>query len=198
MGALGCFSFFPSKNLGAFGDGGMITTNDDRLADLIRVIRNQGAKPKYFHKILGGNFRLDAIQAAVLRVKLKHLDSWTAKRIENAEYYTKRLHELGLAETKVITPHVVQKRHIFNQYVIRTDQRDALKQFLGDNGVGTEIYYPKAMHLQECVEGGAHKGGDFPVSESATKVVLALPVYPELSDNARNYVIAKIAEFFQS
>lgn len=196
MGTVGCFSFFPSKNLGAFGDGGIITTNDDDLAELLRVMRNQGAKPKYFHKVLGGNFRLDAIQAAVLRVKLRHLDSWTARRMANADFYTTRLKEFGLAGTAIATPHVVQDRHVFNQYVIRTDNRDALKQFLGNNGVGTEIYYPQAMHLQECVGNGIYKKGDFPVSEVATKMALALPVYPELTDKARNHVVAKIVEFF--
>jgi len=196
MGAFGCFSFFPSKNLGAFGDGGMITTNDNGLADLIRVIRNQGAKPKYFHKVVGGNFRLDAIQAAVLRVKLKYLDSWSNRRIENAAYYSKRLKELGLVPDSLQPPLVRQDRHIFNQYVIRVDKRNEMRQFLKERGVETEIYYPKSMHLQRCTMDGRHKERDFPSSEEATEQVLALPIYPELTLWQTEKVCTCLAEFF--
>lgn len=194
MGTLGCFSFFPSKNLGAFGDGGMITTDNDELAEKIRIIRNQGAKPKYFHKIVGGNFRLDAIQAAILRVKLRHLDSWTEKRIQNAAYYTKGLQDAGLvADGKVIPPKIVQSRHIFNQYVIRVKNRDGLKAHLKENGIDTEIYYPKAMHLQECMKHLA--APSLPESEAAADEVLALPIYPELGTEHLEYALAQILAF---
>ena len=197
LGDVGCFSFFPSKNLGGFGDGGMITTNDANLARLIKQIRNQGSATKYFHDILGANFRLDALQAAVLRVKLKHLDSWTTKRRSNAEYYTKRLVETGVAPKYVITPEIVFERHVFNQYVIRAKNRDSLKNFLQDNRVVTEIYYPKPMHLQDCL--GIHKKdfGSFPISEQAAGEVLALPIYPELTLDQKEHVVKTIQEFYQ-
>lgn len=196
MGALGCFSFFPSKNLGAFGDGGIITTNDEVLAERIRAIRNQGAKPKYYHSLLGGNFRLDALQAAILRVKLKHLQEWSDKRRENAAFYTQRLGELGLAGDKILPPQVVYERHIYNQYVIRADDRDGLKKFLGEKKVATEIYYPIPMHLQECLAQANFREGDFPISERASESVLALPIYPELTTQQQAYVVDKIAEFY--
>ncbi len=197
LGNVGCFSFFPSKNLGGFGDGGMITTNDSNLARLIKQIRNQGSATKYFHDVLGANFRLDALQAAVLRVKLKHLDSWTSRRRSNAEYYTRRLVETGVAPKYVIPPEIVFERHVFNQYVIRAKNRDSLKNFLQDNRIVTEIYYPKPMHLQECL--GSHKKdfGAFPVSEQAAGEVLALPIYPELTLDQKEHVIKTIQEFYQ-
>ncbi|MEI7450604.1 MAG: DegT/DnrJ/EryC1/StrS family aminotransferase, partial [Desulfomonile sp.] len=197
FGLVGCFSFFPSKNLGAFGDAGMITTSDKSLADRIRIIRNHGSNPKYHHKLLGGNFRLDAIQAAVLRVKLKHLEEWTKMRRENAAYYTQRLHELGLTGEKIIPPPVVRERHVYNQYVVRAKNRDALREFLGSRGVGTEIYYPKAIHLQDCVIEGRYKQGDFPISEKASDEVLALPIYPELNSEDKEYVVSMIKEFYE-
>ena len=197
FGLAGCFSFFPSKNLGAFGDGGMITTSDKSLADRIRIIRNHGSNPKYHHKLLGGNFRLDAIQAAVLRVKLKHLEEWTEMRRENAAYYTQRLNELGLTGEKIIPPPVVRERHVYNQYVVRVKNRDALREFLGSRGVGTEIYYPKAIHLQDCVIEGRYKHGDFPISEKASDEVLALPIYPELNSEDKEYVVSMIKEFYE-
>ncbi len=196
MGTLGCFSFFPSKNLGAFGDGGMVTTNDEGLAERIRLIRNQGAKPKYFHKVVGGNFRLDAIQAAIIRVKLRHLDSWTEGRIENAAFYTRRLEEFGLAGVKVCPPPVIQERHIFNQYVIRVHERDGLKKFLKDNQIDTEIYYPLGIHLQECLRHLGYKPGDMPVTETASERVLALPVYPELKTSHLDHVMAHVSNLF--
>ncbi|HMK37302.1 MAG TPA: DegT/DnrJ/EryC1/StrS family aminotransferase [Desulfomonilaceae bacterium] len=198
MGSVGCFSFFPSKNLGAFGDGGMITTNDDDLANRIRMLRNHGASPKYYHKLVGGNFRLDAIQAAILRVKLKRLDSWTHNRIENAAYYTGKFEELGLAGTHLIPPSVRTGRHIFNQYVVATEQRDTLRQYLKDHGVETEIYYPKPMHLQECMNGAQYREGDFPVSEEASARVIALPIFPELSLAQKEYVVSKIFDYYSS
>jgi UDP-2-acetamido-3-amino-2,3-dideoxy-glucuronate N-acetyltransferase len=196
MGTLGCFSFFPSKNLGAFGDGGMITTNDQALAQSIKVMRNQGASPKYYHPVVGGNFRLDAIQAAILRVKLKYLETWTSKRRENAAYYNQRFAESGLAGTQVVPPKVVHERHIYNQYVIRAQDRDGLRDFLRAKNVGTEIYYPRPIHLQECLAQAGHKEGDFPISERASESVLALPIYPELSRRQQDYVVNQIAEFY--
>ena len=198
IGTIGCFSFFPSKNLGAFGDGGMITTNNDELAGRIRVIRNQGAQPKYFHPMVGGNFRLDAIQAAVLRVKLKHLDSWSQKRLSNAAYYTKRFVELGLAGEEILVPQVVHERHVFNQYVIRTTERDSLRQSLKSVGIETEIYYPHPAHLQVCMNGARYQEGDFPASENACDTALALPIYPELEEAQMEYVISKIGAFYNA
>lgn len=195
IGTLGCFSFFPSKNLGGFGDGGMVTTNNPQLAESIKILRAQGSEPKYYHKVVGGNFRLDPIQAAVLRVKLKYLESWHEMRQANAERYTLLVEEYGLLE-HVITPKVVEKRHIFNQYVIRVPKRDELKKYLADNGVSTEIYYPVPMHLQECMENSGYKQGDFPVTESACNEVLALPVYPGLKEEDIDYTVSKIKEFY--
>jgi dTDP-4-amino-4,6-dideoxygalactose transaminase len=197
-GVFGCFSFFPSKNLGGFGDGGMVVTDDEQLAERLRIIRNQGAMPKYHHKIVGGNFRLDALQAAVLRVKLRHLDEWTEKRISNAAYYSKRFHELGLAPEKVSTPDTFCDRHVFNQYVIRVTDRDRLKQHLQESRVSTEIYYPGPLHLQECMQQGRYKLGDYPVSENACRSVLALPVYPELTREQQEHVLQSIALFHKA
>lgn len=197
IGNVGCFSFFPSKNLGGFGDGGVITTNDPVMAELLKQIRNQGSATKYFHDVLGANFRLDALQAAILGVKLKRLDSWTEKRRANATYYTKRFFETGVAPKYVVPPQVVFERHVFNQYVIRAKNRDSLKNFLQENRVVTEIYYPKPMHLQECL--GQHRMdfGSFPVSELAASEVLALPIYPELNLDQKEHVIKCIQEFYQ-
>ncbi len=195
-GAVGCFSFFPSKNLGAFGDGGISTTNDEQLAEKMKIIRNQGSKPKYFHKVVGGNFRLDALQAAVLRVKLKHLDSWSEERRANAAYYTRRFEELGILHEKLTPPPVAFERHVYNQYVIRAENRDGLKDFLTSRGIATEIYYPLALHLQECVKDPSYREGEFPISEEAARSVLALPIYPELSLEQKEYVVSTIAEFY--
>ena len=197
FGAAGCFSFFPSKNLGGFGDGGLITTNDEALAHRLRIIRNQGADPKYYHKVLGGNFRLDALQAAVLRVKLKYLDIWTEQRRANASYYTKRLTELGLTDKYVTPPPIVRERHVFNQYVIRVQNRDALRSFLAQRGVSTEIYYPLPLHRQECVANAGFARAALPVSEKAASEVLALPIYPELSAEDKEYVAQLISRFYR-
>ncbi len=196
LGLAGCFSFFPSKNLGGFGDGGLITTNDEVLNQKLRIIRNQGANPKYYHKVVGGNFRLDAIQAAILRVKLKYLEEWTERRRANAGYYSKRLLELGLTHECIMPPPIVRERHVFNQYVIRAHKRDALRNFLLENGVTTEIYYPLALHMQECLNDGRFYPGDFPVSEKAASEVLALPIYPELSLEDKEYVATLIRDFY--
>jgi dTDP-4-amino-4,6-dideoxygalactose transaminase len=185
IGKYGCFSFFPSKNLGAAGDGGMIVTQDAETAEKLRVLRAHGSKPKYYHRVVGGNFRLDALQAAIVSAKLRHLDSWTAGRQRNAKIYDRLFADAGLAAKSpsegVVLPAVVANRHIFNQYVIRTARRDELQAFLKDKGVGTEVYYPVPMHEQECFAYLGHRTGDFAESEGAAKQTLALPVYPEVS-----------------
>jgi dTDP-4-amino-4,6-dideoxygalactose transaminase len=197
MGTTGCFSFFPSKNLGAFGDGGMVTTNDGDLADRIKLLRNHGSETKYVHKMLGGNFRLDSIQAAVLRVKLRYLDSWSEKRHANATYYTKRLQFAGLDGTKIVTPSIIHENHVFNQYVIRAEERDRLREFLTANGVGTEIYYHTPIHLQECVNDGRFRAGDLPIAEEACSSVLALPIFPELSEAQKDYIVETIEQYYR-
>ncbi len=193
MGRMGCFSFFPSKNLGAFGDGGMVVTDDAALAESLRVLRNHGSKPKYYHRVVGGNFRLDALQAAVLRVKLKRLPFWTAGRKSNAERYHRLFREAGL-EGRITLP-----RHdagdIFNQYVIRCPDRDALRDFLTKAEVGTEIYYPVPLHLQECFVSLGYRPGSLPVSESAAASTLALPIYPELTEEQQGYIVASVGRF---
>ena len=198
IGDIGCFSFFPSKNLGAYGDGGLCTTNDPAMAEKLQIFRAHGSKPKYFHKYVGGNFRIDAIQAAILNVKLKYLDSWTTARLENAKTYDKLFDQAGL-KSKVTTPWVRPgDRHIYNQYVISVDNRDGLKKYLGDNGIETEIYYPLPMHMQECFQYLGYKEGDFPVSEKSAKNTLAIPVYPELPREELEYVVETISKFFKS
>jgi dTDP-4-amino-4,6-dideoxygalactose transaminase len=196
IGDVGCFSFFPSKNLGAFGDAGLCTTNDPELAESMRVLRVHGGKPKYFHAVIGGNFRIDELQAAVLRVKLKYLDGWTEARQHNAAYYDAAFRAAGLG-TRLRTPHANQGgRHIFNQYVVRAQNRDALKSRLTERNIGTEIYYPVPLHLQKCFAYLNHRSGDFPHSERAAEETLALPIYPELEQEQLAYVVATIAEFY--
>jgi dTDP-4-amino-4,6-dideoxygalactose transaminase len=194
MGTIGCFSFFPSKNLGAFGDGGMVVTNDDALAEKLRVLRVHGSKPKYFHKIVGGNFRLDALQAAVVRVKLGHLDAWTAARQRNAALYDVKLAESGVTAKGLALPAVCRNRHIFNQYVLRTERRDELQARLKERGIGTEIYYPQPLHLQECFAGLGYGIGDMPQAEAAAKQTLALPIYPELTVAQIDEVVGAVSE----
>ncbi len=198
MGTVGCFSFFPSKNLGCLGDGGMVTTCDEELAERLRIFRNHGSKPKYYHKFIGGNFRLDALQAAVLRVKLKHLDSWTQARQKNADHYDELFKNADLGE-KVITPwRRPGDRHIFNQYVIRAENRDALKKHLTEAGIGNEIYYPLCLHMQECFAHLGYKEGDFPESEKAAQETLAIPIYGELSPEQQSQVVTAIQAFYKS
>ncbi|MBW2590084.1 MAG: DegT/DnrJ/EryC1/StrS family aminotransferase [Deltaproteobacteria bacterium] len=195
MGTMGCFSFFPSKNLGAMGDGGMVVTNDASINEKLKKLRNHGAKPKYYHALIGGNFRLDPIQAAILLVKLPHLDKWHAMRQENAACYDENLNVKGIKK-----PLVAYKRefHIYNQYVISvTERRDELRKFLAENNIGTEIYYPVSFHEQECFRSLGYKSGDFPNSEYAAKHTIALPIYPELTIEMQNYVIEKIGEFYE-
>ena len=196
IGDVGCFSFFPSKNLGAFGDAGLCTTNDEELAERLRVLRVHGGKPKYFHAVIGGNFRIDELQAAVLRVKLKYLDRWTGGRQRNAAYYDEAFANAGLG-AKLRTPLAIPGyRHIFNQYVVRAQRRDALKARLTERGIGSEIYYPVPLHLQKCFAYLNHRAGDFPQAERAAEETLALPIYPELTQAQLAHVVATVAEFY--
>jgi dTDP-4-amino-4,6-dideoxygalactose transaminase len=196
IGHYGCFSFFPSKNLGGAGDGGMVVTNDERRAAALRRLRNHGAEPKYYHKVVGGNFRLDALQAAVVLAKLPYLDGWTAARQANAARYDRLLAAAGLVERGGLAPpRVAASRHVFNQYVIRTRRRDALRAFLADNAVASEVYYPVPLHRQDCF---AHLGcADTPCPEAdrAASETLALPVFPELSDEQALHVVDTIGRF---
>jgi dTDP-4-amino-4,6-dideoxygalactose transaminase len=196
MGDFGCFSFFPSKNLGAFGDGGIVTTNSNEFYDKLCTLRVHGSHPKYYHKLIGGNFRLDAFQAAVVSIKLKYLDQWTKARQENAQNYRKFFKEAGLTDVLQL-PFEKEDRHIYNQFVISVkEKRDELRQFLNDAGIGTEVYYPVPMHLQACFSDLDYKIGDFPAAEHAALHTLALPIYPELSDDQIEYVVEKIKAFY--
>jgi dTDP-4-amino-4,6-dideoxygalactose transaminase len=195
MGSFGCFSFFPSKNLGGIGDGGMVVTDDAALADKVRLLRNHGAHPKYYHALIGGNFRLDTVQAAVLLVKLPHLENWHAKRRENAACYDELF-----AGTGIRTPALSYGRenHIYNQYVISVpDKRDELRARLTQNNIGNEVYYPVAFHEQECFRSLGYTKGDFPNSEYAARHTIALPVYPELTRPMQERVVEKIAGFYR-
>jgi dTDP-4-amino-4,6-dideoxygalactose transaminase len=194
IGAIGCFSFFPSKNLGAFGEGGLVATNDSTLASEIKLLRNHGAEPKYFHKRIGGNFRLDALQAAVLRVKLPHLERWTSMRQRNAERYKALFEDAGLTDRVTLPTTPSDRRHIFNQYVIRVARRGHVRRVLDDRGIGTEIYYPVPFHLQECFSSLGHRRGDFPHAEAAADSVLALPIYPELTMEQQRAVVGALAD----
>jgi dTDP-4-amino-4,6-dideoxygalactose transaminase len=196
MGDFGCFSFFPSKNLGAFGDGGIVTTNSDEFYNKLCILRAHGSRPKYYHKLIGGNFRIDAFQAAVVSIKLKYLDQWTKERQENAQKYRALFTHAGL-EDVVELPVEKEDRHIYNQFVIRVrERRDDLRGFLSDVGIGTEVYYPVPLHLQACFSDLNYKNGDFPESEYAALHTLALPIYPELSDDQMAYVVDKIKAFY--
>jgi len=215
IGHYGCFSFFPSKNLGAAGDGGMVVTNDPKRAERLRILRAHGSHPKYYHRLIGGNFRLDALQGAIISAKLPHLDGWTEGRRANARRYDRLFAESGLvvadtydwAQTRsngesvardrnLVLPTEVTERHVFNQYVIRVDRRDELKAHLQKNGIGTEVYYPVPMHIQECFTDLGYNRGDFPESEAAAEHTLALPIYPELNDEQAEYVVHTIRGFF--
>lgn len=195
MGTVGCFSFFPSKNLGGIGDGGIVTVNDEALAKKIACLRNHGAEPKYYHSMIGGNFRLDTIQAAALLVKLPHLDKWHEMRQSNAAYYDEYIKTAGVKK-----PAIAYKReyHIYNQYILSVPgRRDELRKFLAANEIGCEVYYPVAFHEQECFRYLCYKAGDFPNSEHAARNTIALPIYPELTRKMQDFVIEKIDEFYR-
>jgi dTDP-4-amino-4,6-dideoxygalactose transaminase len=198
MGVAGCFSFFPSKNLGAFGDAGLITTTDRRLAEKIRLLRNHGAEPKYFHKRIGGNFRLDAIQAAVLRVKLPHLPTWTSMRRANAGRYARLFAEAGLTDRVTLPVEPEGCFHIYNQFVVRVPDRDRVRAHLAEHGIATEIYYPVPFHLQECFAHLGHSRGDFPEAERAADSTLALPIYGELTETQQEAVVRTLADAVHS
>lgn len=196
-GAATCISFYPTKNLGAFGDAGAVATTDPALAERLRMLRVHGAKPKYFHHEVGGNFRLDALQAAVLAVKLPLLDGWAAGRQANAARYAELFAGSGLVERGLVTPPAatVDGAHVFNQYVIRAARRDALRAHLAEQGIGTMVYYPGPLHLQPCFAGLGHGPGDFPAAEEACAEALALPIQPELGPDALARVVAAIRGF---
>jgi dTDP-4-amino-4,6-dideoxygalactose transaminase len=195
MGHYGTFSFFPSKNLGGAGDGGMVVCQDADRAERLRILRNHGSKPKYFHRFIGGNFRLDTLQAAVVLAKLRHLDAWTEARQEHALVYRNRFHESGLLGSGIVLPEERMGRHIYNQFVIRCQDRDGLKKHLTDKGVGTEIYYPLPLHLQECFAYLGHTQGDFPHSEQAATESLALPIDPMLQSEAIRYIVDCVGDY---
>ena len=204
MGTVGCFSFFPSKNLGGLGDGGMIVTNDADLAERIKVLRVHGSKPKYYHKLIGGNFRLDTIQAAVLIVKLNYLDEWTRRRQENARRYETLFQQSGMVEKgSVRLPEPVYRNsgskhyHIYNQFVLRVERRDDLVASLKEKGIGTEIYYPVPFHLQECFRYLGYNEGDFPESERAAKETIAIPIYPELTAAQQAEVVGAVEAYYR-
>ncbi|HYB66435.1 MAG TPA: DegT/DnrJ/EryC1/StrS family aminotransferase [Steroidobacteraceae bacterium] len=196
FGEVGCLSFFPTKNLGAFGDAGMCVTNDAPLAERMEILRVHGGKPKYYHAFIGGNFRIDELQAAVLNIKLPHLDTWSAGRQRNAAYYDRAFAHAdvaGAVETPRVEPGV---RHIYNQYVVRVRGRDALRAHLSAAGIGTEIYYPVPLHLQQCFAYLGHHAGEFPHSERAAAETLALPIYAELAEAQLQYVVDSIADHY--
>lgn len=197
LGNVGCFSFFPSKNLGAYGDGGLLTTDDEELAERLRALRVHGSKVKYYHRWVGINSRLDALQAAVLRVKLRHLDTWTAGRQHNAERYTELLTALG-APVELPRPAAYQTRHIYNQFAILCPRRDELRAYLKQHGVNTEIYYPVPLHLQECFRPLGYQAADFPVSERLAAESLALPIYPELPEEDLEFLCRMIGRFYSA
>lgn len=212
MGYIGCFSFYPTKNLGAFGDGGMIVTNYEDVYVKLKQMRNHGMEPKYYHKFVGANFRLDAIQAAVLNVKFPHLSKWHAARRANAALYDKYFQQYGLSEgtgftayndnNKILTPKAVYGEtefadtHIYNQYIIRSEYRDELRAFLGQNQIGSEIYYPVPFHRQECFSNLGYKDEEFPVANALAEQTIALPIFPELAEEQIEFVVKTIKEYY--
>ena len=200
MGDYGCFSFFPSKNLGGAGDGGLVTVRDEERRRRVAMLRVHGMEPKYYHQLVGGNFRLDALQAAVIAAKLPHLDAWTAGRQRNARRYAQLFAAAGLASAEVALPVIPEgggARHVVNQYVVRVPRRDELMAHLKSRDIGCEVYYPVPMHLQPCFRGLGHVPGAFPEAERAARETLALPIYPELSDAQAAYVVDAIRAFFR-
>ena len=196
IGDYGCFSFFPSKNLGCFGDGGMVTMQDEKKALHAAILRNHGMDPKYYHKEIGGNFRLDALQAAVVTIKLRHLDGWTEARQANAVRYRRLFEEAGVLQSGAVSlPVEGENRHIYNQYIIRSTDRDGLLGHLRSRGIGCEVYYPVPLHLQECFRSLGYAEGAFPEAERAALETLALPIYPDLTDEMAAWVVDSIADF---
>jgi dTDP-4-amino-4,6-dideoxygalactose transaminase len=207
MGLAGCFSFFPSKNLGSVGDGGMVITPESSFAEQLRCYRNHGAEPKYYHSHIGGNFRLDPIQASVLSIKLPHLAQWHQQRRANSAVYHDLFKQAGLIGDPVVLPEPVYRNaadagvhdfHIYNQYVIRVPRRDDLREFLQSHSIGCEVYYPVCLHKQQCLADHGYGDLSFPVAEQAARDSLALPIYPELSDEQQTYVVETIARFYRS
>ena len=194
FGLVACFSFFPSKNLGAFGDAGLATSPDAGVADRLRLVRNHGAEQQYFHRIVGGNFRIDALQAAVLRVKAPHLARWTEGRRRNAERYRELMAEAGLIGRVGLPEALPGRYHIYNQFVVRVPERDQVRQALAARRIGTAVYYPVPFHLQECFSNLGYRAGDFPHSEAAARETLALPIYPELTEAQQASVVSALAE----
>ena len=211
IGDIGCFSFFPSKNLGCFGDGGIVSTNNEQLAEKLKILRVHGSQPKYYHKLIGGNFRIDAIQSAVLNVKLKYLDNWTLKRNQNAELYNNLFLKSGIAkfsgkpsnEFPISLPESIYQEngkphfHIYNQYNLRVSNRNELKSYLLKNEIGCEIYYPVPFHKQECFKDFINKADLFPISDSLASDSLAIPIFPELTESQIEFVVTKIIEFYK-
>jgi dTDP-4-amino-4,6-dideoxygalactose transaminase len=198
LGDLGCFSFYPTKNLGGFGDGGMVVSNDSGLADQVRLLRVHGSREPYRHEIVGLNSRLDALQAAVLIVKLKSLEQWTELRRQHAMLYERLFSQAGLIEQVMLPKEQPGYYHAYNQYVVRLSRRDELKKYLAREGVGTEVYYPVPMHLQPCLKYLGYRTGDLPEAERAAQDSLALPIYPELSEDQQTYVVEKIKAFYSA
>jgi dTDP-4-amino-4,6-dideoxygalactose transaminase len=203
IGEAGWFSFYPTKNLGAFGDAGMVTCRDDALAAKIRMLRNHGMEPRYYHPLIGGNFRIDAIQSAVLGVKLPHLDAWSAGRRDRAAFYRAEFSRVGVEQIITLPKEAyagssIPNHHIYNQFIIRAPQRDALRDHLQKNGVSTEIYYPLPLHLQECFRDLGYGTGDFPEAEKAAQETLALPIFPELTEDQQRYVAQQITGFYKA
>ena len=198
IGDLGCFSFFPSKNLGGYGDGGFVTTGRRELADRVRMLRVHGERTKYHHEWIGLNSRLDSIQAAVLSVKLRYLDTWCERRNQHARNYTRLFQESGLVghQVRSVPPTGLGRSHVFNNYVISVKRRDELKSYLADHGIQSEIYYPLPLHLQKCFAHLGYKQGDFPAAELAATQVLALPIYPEITSEQQEFVVGKVMDFF--
>jgi dTDP-4-amino-4,6-dideoxygalactose transaminase len=196
IGLMGAFSFFPSKNLGCFGDGGLITTGDEGLAGRLKELRMHGQSGPYQHPVVGGNFRIDALQAAILRVKLPHVPEWIEGRRRNADRYRSLMDDAGLSEIVGLPEAVPGRGHTYNQFVVRVPQRDELRVFLNERGIGAAVYYPLPLHLQPCFSDLGHSEGDFPISEQASREVLALPVFPELAASELEEVVAAIAEFY--
>ncbi len=196
LGEIGCFSFFPSKNLGGFGDGGLMTTNDAPLAEALAMLRVHGSKVRYVHELIGMNSRLDALQAAILRVKLKYLDQWTKGRQRNAARY-EQLFKAAELDGRITLP-VTEKgnEHVFNQYTVRATKRDDLRAFLKEKGIGTEVYYPIPLHLQSCYQSLGHHKGAFPVSEQASEEALSIPIFAELADAQQTYVVETVRQFY--